>query len=34
VKEDKEEGSLSAAETQDLLMKLRKLKAKGEDISV
>ncbi|KAG9109427.1 hypothetical protein FRC07_008326, partial [Ceratobasidium sp. 392] len=34
VREDKEEGSLSAAETQDLLMKLRKLKAKGEDINV
>ncbi|KAG8686996.1 hypothetical protein FRC09_013800 [Ceratobasidium sp. 395] len=34
VREDKEEGSLSAAETQDLLIKLRKLKAKGEDIRV
>lgn len=32
VKEDKEEGSLSAAETRDLLMKLRKLKAEGEGI--
>ncbi|KAG8735023.1 hypothetical protein FRC10_011079, partial [Ceratobasidium sp. 414] len=33
VREDKEEGSLSAAETQVLLMKLKKLKAKGEGIS-
>lgn len=32
VREDKEEGSLSAAETQDLLLKLKKLKAKGEGI--
>ncbi|KAG8706399.1 hypothetical protein FRC08_001084 [Ceratobasidium sp. 394] len=34
VREDKEEGSLSAAETQVLLMKLKKLKAKGKDIRV
>ncbi|KAF8756007.1 hypothetical protein RHS01_04778 [Rhizoctonia solani] len=34
VKEDKEEGSLSAAETQDLLRKLKSLKDKGQDISV
>ncbi|CAE7220765.1 unnamed protein product [Rhizoctonia solani] len=32
VKEDKEEGSLSAAETQDLLRKLKSLKDKGEKI--
>ncbi|CAE6472097.1 unnamed protein product [Rhizoctonia solani] len=32
VKEDKEEGSLSAAETQDLLRKLKSLKAKGQSI--
>ncbi|CAE6390364.1 unnamed protein product [Rhizoctonia solani] len=34
VKEDKEEGSLSAAETQDLLRKLKSLKDKGQGISV
>ncbi|QRV97635.1 hypothetical protein RhiJN_25654 [Ceratobasidium sp. AG-Ba] len=34
VREDKEEGSLSAAETKDLLKKLKRLKAKGEGIHV
>ncbi|CAE6536201.1 unnamed protein product [Rhizoctonia solani] len=34
VKEDKEEGALSADETQDLLRKLKSLKDKGQDIRV